>query len=568
MEELKDYAEFGIRDDMVSKDSSLNTPDVTDNIEFSGYNEGVPGESFLLGGIQMRKKMYADTTAGIWIGIDSDGKAKTNIGDSTNSVKWNGSTLAIAGALSASSLDIPDTTTANSFHVNTSGDTWWGAAAIGSAVAKILKTGVATFTNVVLTGLQAGSALDTTYLSGLIPQANLNVADRGWSQTCAFSITDADTVAWDAGTFTSADGTAYSISAGNTGNMAAKTFIYLDIAVSTTAYQTTTTATVAVGVGKVMIATAQNNTTEAVFTVLSGQGGTNIDAASIVAGSITANEIAATTITAAKMNVSQLSAISADMGAITAGTITAVGGGNTVAITPASATAIALGPTGAPTITMTASGLLTAVGLTSLNMKGYTCFETSTRFIISTGATTNAPAFGNQGVLISPSATASRYCKILWNVNGYVFNNNPSFTCSVQLLTLGTNSGVGFIGLGNPTISETGFTEINTHYCGFEFKKTAGTTTLIASQCDGTGTNTFSGTLLTLSSNSSLELFIKMTASGINYYTRVNGGALSSATTLTTNMPSEANVNIQFSSSNKGDAVDFQLQPWSASYEH
>ena len=142
MEELKDYAEFGIRDDMVSKDSSLNTPDVTDNIEFSGYNEGVPGESFLLGGIQMRKKMYADTTAGIWIGIDSDGKAKTNIGDSTNSVKWNGSTLAIAGALSASSFDIPDTTTANSIHVNTAGDTWWGATTFAAALASISKAGL------------------------------------------------------------------------------------------------------------------------------------------------------------------------------------------------------------------------------------------------------------------------------------------------------------------------------------------------------------------------------------------------------------------------------------------
>ena len=383
MEELKDYIDFGIRDDMVSKDSPLNTPEITDNIEFEGYNEGVPGSSLLLGGLQMKKKTYSDTTAGIWTGIDSDGLAKINVGDSTNSMKWNGSTLAIAGALSASSLDIPDTTTADSFHVNTLGDVWWGATAIGSAIAKILKTGIATFTNVSITG-----------------------------------------------------------------------------------------------------------------------------------GSLT--------------------------------------------LTNAS---------------IDSSGLATFVGITTLNMKAYTSFEYSassstSRFIWSTGATTNAPVFGNQGVLVSPSATASRYCKILWQVTQYVFNNNPSFTCSVQLLTLGANAGVGFIGLGNPTISETGFTETGTNYCGFEFKKTSGTTTLIATQCDGSGTNTFSSTLLTLSSNSSLELFIKMTSSGVNYYTRVNGGALSSVTTLTTNMPSGADSSIQFSSSNKGDAVDFQLQPWSASYEH
>jgi len=47
-----------------------------------------------------------------------------------------------------------------------------------------------------------------------------------------------------------------------------------------------------------------------------------ITAAKIAANTITANEIAAYTITAAKMNVAQLSAIAADLGSITAGTIT------------------------------------------------------------------------------------------------------------------------------------------------------------------------------------------------------------------------------------------------------
>jgi hypothetical protein len=167
-----------------------------------------------------------------------------------------------------------------------------------------------------------GSSIAVAYLSGTLAQANLNVADRGWSQTCAFSVTDADTIAWGAGTFTSADGTAYSIGAGNTGNMSAKTYIYLDVAVSLTAYQTTTTATTAVGAGKVLIAIAQNGTTEATYKVMQGQGGENIDAANIVAGSITANEIAASTITAGKLSVTTLSSIVANLGSITAGNIT------------------------------------------------------------------------------------------------------------------------------------------------------------------------------------------------------------------------------------------------------
>jgi len=133
-----------------------------------------------------------------------------------------------------------------------------------------------------------------------------------------FSPTDADTVSWGAGTFTAADGTVYNINAGNTGNMSSRNFIYLDIGVSTVSYLTTTVATSAIGAGRVMVAIAENHTTEATFTTLQGQGGINIDAASIVAGSITANEIAATTITTAKLATDVI-----DSGKIVAGLLTA-----------------------------------------------------------------------------------------------------------------------------------------------------------------------------------------------------------------------------------------------------
>jgi len=188
---------------------------------------------------------------------------------------------------------------------------------------RVYENGSVVASNIVITG----GSVDATLLAGLVPQTNLNIANRGWSQTCVFTVSDADTVAWSGGSFVSADGTVYAISSGNTGDMVAKTYIYLDIGVSTTAYQTTTTAANAVGVGKVLIAIAQNGTGEATFQVLSGQGGQNIDASSIVASSITANEIAAGAITAGKINVSQLSAITADMGAITAGTIVLPSGG-------------------------------------------------------------------------------------------------------------------------------------------------------------------------------------------------------------------------------------------------
>ena len=82
--------------------------------------------------------------------------------------------------------------------------------------------------------------------------------------------------------------------------MVAKTYIYLDIAVSTIAYQVTTTATTAVGNGKVMVAIAQNATGEATYMLLNDNS-YNIDAANIIADSITANEIAASTITGSEI---------------------------------------------------------------------------------------------------------------------------------------------------------------------------------------------------------------------------------------------------------------------------
>jgi hypothetical protein len=54
----------------------------------------------------------------------------------------------VGGSIIGGSLDIPDTTSANSFHVDATGNTWWGsntAAGYTAATASILNTGIATF---------------------------------------------------------------------------------------------------------------------------------------------------------------------------------------------------------------------------------------------------------------------------------------------------------------------------------------------------------------------------------------------------------------------------------------
>lgn len=212
------------------------------------------------------------------------------------------------------------------------------------------------------------------------------------------------------------------------------------------------------------------------------------------------------------------------------------------------------------------SGNATFIGVTSLNMKSYTDFENSGRFVLTGDV---APTFGNNGMVVAPGSAATHFARALWWITNNLFNNNPTFTCSLTCLGGFTSSdGVAFIGLGLPTITGSGMTETGRNYCGFEFKKVSGTTTVIAVQCDGGATVAFSSTLQTLTNNDSLELYIKMTATGINYYTRLNGGSLSAATSLTTHMPSGAENYISFVSSNKGNAADFQLQLQCAAYEH
>lgn len=55
-------------------------------------------------------------------------------------------------SLSVDEIHIPDETTANSFHTDTDGNSWWGSIALADGKAKILNTGVATFTNVTISG--------------------------------------------------------------------------------------------------------------------------------------------------------------------------------------------------------------------------------------------------------------------------------------------------------------------------------------------------------------------------------------------------------------------------------
>lgn len=128
--------------------------------------------------------------------------------------------------------------------------------------------------------------IETTTLTGIIGLNNTNIAAQSWYQTCLFSAYNATAVQWTAGIFESASGVIYNISAGNTGAMTAKTYIYLDTKVSTTEYQVTDVFANSNGPDKVLVTTAMPGTVDPSYVVAGGVGGFMIDSTNIITGSI------------------------------------------------------------------------------------------------------------------------------------------------------------------------------------------------------------------------------------------------------------------------------------------
>ena len=163
-------------------------------------------------------------------------------------------------------------------------------------------------------------------LASVIPiLPSLPTSSRGWSHNIVFAAPNNTQINWaGAGVITLADGSTYTIAAGNTGAMGAITYIYLDIAIGSppTVLQTTANAAVAVGAGKLLIAVAQNVADAAklaTFQVFGGAGqGVLVSQGHIAALSVTTNEIAVNTIVAGNIAVGTITA-----NEIAAATITA-----------------------------------------------------------------------------------------------------------------------------------------------------------------------------------------------------------------------------------------------------
>lgn len=172
-----------------------------------------------------------------------------------------------------------------------------------------------------------------------------------WSTNVNWYASDYDTVARWSGSVYLPDWTSLTISSGSTGNMSWVTYIYYDR--DLWSVQTTTSAQASVWENKILLCVASPTTSgkDAEFQAFgTNKQSTFITADNIAANTITGNEIYANSIdtaqlaswavTAGKIDVSQLSAISANLWSITAWDIT----WTTITAGSTSGTAVRLNP--------------------------------------------------------------------------------------------------------------------------------------------------------------------------------------------------------------------------------
>src|ERR1019366_2940810 len=169
-----------------------------------------------------------------------------------------------------------------------------------------------------------------------------------------------------------------------------------------------------------------------------------------------------------------------------------------------------------------------------------TDFEASARFSTINGA----PTYASSGLdlYLLPGNTVGITWLLAAGANSGIWDGNPQFTIELNPYSFG-NSGTAtdaevYVGLGDLGLAVGGHTK-TTRHCGFFITKNSGSNMqLIASQAAGTprATSVLTSNLGGLGKNLSLCLVIG--ASSITYYWKLGTGAWSSATTISTNMPS------------------------------
>jgi len=298
----------------------------------------------------------------------------------------------------------------------------------GHPTATILQSGKASFADIDITGGSISDATLDSLKAGSMPSI------QGWTSDLVFSATNNTTVEWAAGDIELVDGTTYAIVAGNTGVMAASTYIYIDIDVSVTVLQKTTTASDSVGGGKILVAVAKNVTgvtKDATFQVFGGAGGISsfigienipddeitaaviadntITAGQILANTITSGEIAANTIEAGQIKANTITASEIAANTITSNEIAA----NTITASEIAANTITSNKIAANTITASqiAATTITAAQIVSGTITA-TQLSTNSVTAVKISVSTLSAITANLGTITAGSITSATYTSV------------------------------------------------------------------------------------------------------------------------------------------------------------
>jgi len=134
-----------------------------------------------------------------------------------------------------------------------------------------------------------------------------------------FTSTDADTITWTSVSVRFGNGTTKTITNGNTGNMAARTYLYVDATAAAPLTLSATTSIASIGANNALIAVCDPGTDKASVSIVAGStyiSGDNIITGSIVAANIKAGAITATEISAGVFTTVNAYADSAASGAL------------------------------------------------------------------------------------------------------------------------------------------------------------------------------------------------------------------------------------------------------------
>lgn len=170
-----------------------------------------------------------------------------------------------------------------------------------------------------------------------------------------------------------------------------------------------------------------------------------------------------------------------------------------------------------------------------------TCYETAARFTVVDSTGTGSASYGVDGLDIESGATSNSYYEVGMRcgpqsiTNAMIpYNGSPTYSAVVSVIAV-SGSGNMYVGIGQAG-GGNAFTGSN--HIGFKILVSAGVATLLGTVSSG-GTESATASMLTVSLNDTLDLVAVVTSNtNVAFYYRQNGGALSAATNLTTNIPS------------------------------